>query len=162
MMVEDNLQKILKRAPERINGRLYKILADYAAQNTLHGTPAMKAFIEKGYLSIKEEIINALEKCSLLPKNPKQWNTIRTSAKITLTLQSDSITSKCEKHWSEWFKKDLIEPFISEVESEIDLYIDTKIAEIKTKKSEKKNTLIWDIIKIGIGVVCGYLLNYLF
>ncbi len=156
-----SLEDLLSRISDRIKEETDKQLNDFINRGAHNCGQAALGYIKKAADTFEQEIINLLTKIAETNPDIKEWEDIKKKViRFADTIKS-WINDECKGKWSKI--KETIEnetdTAINHVIHEINIFIDGKISSLKKEKSKSYTALLWDILKILIATVLGYLIG---
>ncbi len=140
-----------------------KQMEDMNRRGILLSGIAIETFIDTGMKSLMNGMIELLKKIATLKPSITEWEEIRSSLKQFSNERRQALYNECCHRWEpRLHPREVIKNKLTDLEksvlNEADIFIDSYIQSIKEERSNKFNAIIWDIIKVIIGGIIGYIL----
>lgn len=157
------LEVLSSGVDEAVKQATKRNLEEMIERGLLYSGIAMKGYAETGTAVLQTEIMEILGKIAELKPSISEWEKVRNFIKRFVELQCTRIHTEACRIWdpTKYPTEEVTRILVDRqktVLTEVSIFIESHIKAVREEHSHKQKTIVWDIIKIVIGGIIGYIL----
>ncbi|MCR4418733.1 MAG: hypothetical protein QHH27_03320 [Clostridia bacterium] len=159
----NKLDRLYPSARDAVKQAIEDKMEEMIRRGALHSGIAMKAYAETGMTALQAEIMGLLEKVAALKPGIADWQHVRSSIEQFVDSESKRLYTDACRRWDPGkYPMEEVKRILDDLQrkalTEVDMFVESRIKEIKEERSRRLKATVWDIVKVVAGGLIGYVL----